>query len=390
VTDYIAPDDVLRIEPSALAQLAYVYLGAQWPGWTAENRGDLDVRIIEAVAEMASEQALVAANMTTAVYRGMGPLVGVPALPAAPASASATFTVTDTAGYTIPEGSVVGLRDGEGTLRGFELTADLVIAPLASTGAGAVQALEAGTTSNDLSGTAELVDVPEFVTGATIAVASSGGVDLEDDSVYLARLTETLRLLSPRPILADDFAVLARSVAGVFRAAAIDGYNPGTGTFGNERTVAVAAIDEAGAAVSAGVKTAIDALLQAEREVNFAVVVTDATYTILDVTATVKALPGYDTVDLDARVTSAIVDFLSPATWGVPPGSTLGWSNTTIVRKFELAQAINEVQGVDYIAPGGLLLAVHAGTLLEQDVTLTGAFALPTTVGGTVAVTVTP
>jgi hypothetical protein len=95
VTDYIAPDDVLRIEPSALAQLAYVYLGAQWPGWTAENRGDLDVRIIEAVAEMASEQALVAANMTTAVYRGMGPLVGVPALPAAPASASATFTVSD-------------------------------------------------------------------------------------------------------------------------------------------------------------------------------------------------------------------------------------------------------------------------------------------------------
>lgn len=387
MTDYIAPADVITARPSALADLAKQYLENVWPGWSGEAT-TLDVRMLDAFAEVASEQAEVAIAITTAVYRRLGPLVGVPALEASPATASALFTVSDTAGHTIEEGTVIGLRDTNGVLRGFELIADLVIAPASSSGSGTVQALELGIASNGLLGAAELVEVPSFVTAASVAVASSGGVDAEDDDTYLTRLTETLRLLSPRPILANDFAVLARSVPGVYRAAAIDGYNPNTGTFNNERTVAVAAVDAAGAAVSAGVEAEIDALLQAEREVNFLVFVADPTYTILDVSVTVKAEPGVDTVDLDSRVTAAIVGYLSPATWGMPE-SGLGWSNQTTVYEYELAAVINNVEGVDRIEPGTLQLAVHGSPLSAQDVALTGAFALPTTVGGTINVTAT-
>ena len=44
---------------------------------------------------------------------------------------------------------------------------------------------------------------------------------------YINRLTAELQLLAPRPILPADFAALATSVTGVFRAMAIGGLNPG-------------------------------------------------------------------------------------------------------------------------------------------------------------------
>jgi uncharacterized phage protein gp47/JayE len=63
----------------------------------------------------------------------------------------------------------------------------------------------------------------------TLDAPTAGGVDAESDADYLDRLHELLTLLAPRPILPNDFAVLARTVAGVGRATAIDLYNPTTG-----------------------------------------------------------------------------------------------------------------------------------------------------------------
>src|SRR5690606_4047142 len=206
----------------------------------------------------------------------------------------------------------------------------------------------------------------------------------EDDDAYLARLSRELELMSPRPILPDDFAVLAARVAGVARATAIDGYNPDDDTSDNERMVAVAAIDADGQAVPSGVKAQVEALLQSMREVSFVVHVIDPTYTEIDVAFTAKAFPGYAPADVQARAEQAVADYLSPAHWGLPPtGDDTahgGWWSQPVVRYLEVAAVLDRVEGLDYVSA----LTVDGGT---SDVTLTGAIPLPKP--GTIAGTVT-
>ena len=121
--------------------------------------------------------------------------------------------------------------------------------------------------------------------------------------------------MTPRPILPQDFAVLARDIAGVERATAIDGYNPADQTTNNERMVTVAVVDADGEALNATIKQQVDDYLESLREVNFIVHVVDPNYTTIDVTFNVKAIPGYTASELEAATEAAIANYLSPANW---------------------------------------------------------------------------
>ena len=59
-----------------------------------------------------------------------------------------------------------------------------------------------------------------FVYGVSASTVSSGGTDPETTQQYIDRLSTELQLLTPRPILPKDYAILAQSVAGVNRATA--------------------------------------------------------------------------------------------------------------------------------------------------------------------------
>jgi uncharacterized phage protein gp47/JayE len=389
-------------DPPAIAQRATDYLAAVIPGYLAAP-GNLDTLIIEAMAEEVAETAEVASAVTQAVFRNFGPLVGVPPTDSAPAFATPTYTVQDTAGYTIPAGSSAGLRTADDTLIGFTLDADLVIPAGSTTGSGAATADTEGADGNGLSGIAEPVSLPSYVVSVNFATPTSGGADAEDDDLYLDRLSETLTLLAPRPILPQDFAVLARGITGVFRATAIDGLKPGppwTGTAeatGQAKTITVAVTDSAGNAVSGTVRSAVDTYLQSLREQNFAVYVVDPNYATIAVTTTVQAWPGYDTVQVAADVQQAIRDYLSPATWGTgPTGDPKTWFTDPTIRLGELYQYINGVAGVRYVT--ALTFGTSGGAMGTADVNIAGASAIPAlpragtgTVAGTgINVTVTP
>ena len=146
-------------------------------------------------------------------------------------------------------------------------------------------------------------------------------------------------MLSPRPILPNDFAVLALDVPGVARAVAIDGYNPSTGTYNNERMVTVAVTDAQGEVVSAEIKSAVAASLDVKREVNFAVHVIDPTYVTVDVNATIKAQNGYDPAAVATAATQAVTAFLQPYSWH--------WTNT--LRYNQLLAVLAQVPGVLYV-----------------------------------------
>lgn len=375
------------VDADAIGGESFDFLQANVPGYEPHD-GNLEVWIVLAMARIAARYGLLITDVLDAIFRSFGALVNVPPIDATQATVASTWTMINTAGHTVPAGTKVGIPSGTGDLVAFETTADFtVVAPATATGVGAVplRAVVAGSSGSGLSGTPQLIDPLDYVASVAIVGSTSGGVDAELDDDYLDRLSDELQLLTPRPIVPFDFEVLARSVPGVDRALALDGYNPADSTSGNERMVAVAVISEAGVAVSGPIKTAVDTLLQSLREVNFVVNVIDPTSTTIKVSTTVVKLPGWDSTVVDDAVTAALTAYLSPADWGqTPGGDTREWRKVDTVRIGELYAAINAVDGVDYVS--ALTFAKTADALAATDVVLPGAAPLPA--AGTINVTV--
>ncbi|MCA1781990.1 MAG: baseplate J/gp47 family protein [Dermatophilaceae bacterium] len=375
-------DFPLVTDENELAVEALEFLTESIPGWVPRE-GHLEVWMIEVWARMLSENRIVAAQVPREIFRYFGQsLLGLMSNEAAAATALTQWTMIDSAGYTIPLGTVVGYRIAGDELVPFETVEDVVISPGSLTASDVlIQAVEEGSASSGLGPTGlELVDALAFVDTVTSSAPSSGGVDAEDEQSYLDRLTAELRLLTPRPILPQDFAVLARRVSQVARAVGIDLYDPDLGTWDNERTVSVAIIDADGQALDSTVKDEVKALLDAEREVNFVVHVIDPAYTTVDVVAEFTLMPGFEPSDTVANVELALSQYLSPASWAGGDETPPIWrAESGVVRYLEVASLINSVPGVDYLT----VLTVNTGT---ADVNLTGVAPLPQ--AGTIAVTV--
>jgi hypothetical protein len=380
--DYIAPG--IETDPDVIAQLAFDRLGALIPGWEPSET-DLVTILLETVSRMAAENRDLASEVPTAIFRYYGAtVIDLPPVDEQEATGESTWTMIDNAGYTIEAGTVVNIPAAGDELLAFETDIDVVIPPgQTSTAAGEVTltALVAGEEANGLTGTPELQDALDFVATITLTQPTSGGVDAEADSDYLNRLAERLKLLSPRPIIEEDFAILARDIPGVWRATAVDGYNPDNATFNNERMVAVASIDEAGNAVGSTIEAEVDAYLQALREANFIVNTFDPTYTAIGVTFAGVAVKGADPEDVETRAEAAVAEYLSPANWGKVSRATATedeadrtWVNQTQVRQFEVVALLNNIQGMDYLTS----VTLSGGTASGSDRILAGVAALPT------------
>jgi hypothetical protein len=217
-------------DSDTLADDAVDYLRAAMPGWEPAD-GNLEVWILQAVARQVAELTAVAADVPAAIFRQFGTqLVGLAPQAGARATLTSFWTARDNLGYTIPAGTQVAYRVTGDDLIVFEVVGDTIITPGATTLSGvALQATDVGTAWNAVpTGPLELVDALSWVESVAASAVSAGGLDAETDDAYLDRLADDLRLLTPRPILPDDFATLARNVTGVYRALAINGYDPGT------------------------------------------------------------------------------------------------------------------------------------------------------------------
>lgn len=382
----------IESDPDILLAGAYDFIQARWPNWEP-NDANLDVAILGATAQIASEVRDLSRDVPLAIFKFYGDsIIGLPPVIATPATATTTWTMVDVAGYTIPEGTLVGVPAAGDDLVVFRVTEEVVVPPgSAATGAGGVpiEAIEPGEQASGLgvAGTdLELLDALAYVTNVELAEPTTGGTDEESDELYVNRLSARLQLMAPRPILARDFALLARDVPGVWRATAIDNFIP-PDTDDAERAVFVVALDKEGTAVSAPVKAAVDAYLQEQRELNFIVNVGDPSSVSLDVTFTVRCLPGFDAAEVEERAVAAIETYLSPASWGTDPTVAVEgdrqWRNVTTVRYLELAEVLNRVFGVDYVE--ALTFAETGDALSTADVVMTGVAPLPSpgTINGT-------
>lgn len=371
-------------DPNVIAQNALAYLAANIPGWNPSDQ-DLETWMILALAFMLGQSRDVASIQPDDIFSNWGTkILGLPTIEAAPATIVGTFTAIDAAGYTLPAGTHIAWAVTGDTLVAFTLDADCTVAPGAPGNISpqfTATAATPGSASNGFGpGAMVLIDTYAFVASVAAGAASSGGVDAETSSAYLNRLVSAAQLQSPRPILPQDFAALATSVAGVYRALGINGYNPADGTSGNVRMVAVAVVDADGAALSGAIKANVSAFLQAMREVNFIVNVIDPSFTALAIVYEIHVTTGYDPAAVLASVDAALLAALSPGTWGggglVPPT----WDPTaTTVRYLQVARIIEDVAGVDHIIAGTLTLNGAAA-----DVALAGEAPLPSLVIGNI------
>lgn len=379
MTQYL--DIPFESDPDALSQEAFDYLSTAIPNWTPAE-GNLDVWLIRAIARVAGEVQEMASAVPTTIFRYAGNnLFGITPIDAVSATGATTWTMRDNAGYTIPDGTLVGVRLSGDVIIPFQTVGDVIVpngSTVTSTGGVQISAVNPGADGSGLTGDMELIDSIGFVDSIVLeSPGTTGGIDAETDDDYLNRLTLQLQLLAPRPIIPSDFSAMALDVPGVHRALALDGYDPVTNTYDNERMVTVAAVDASGAAVATAVKTQVAALLENNREVNFQVNVIDPTFNTIDVTFAVKCDVGFtDVADVASRVSDAITAFLSAETWGLPnTGDTITWNNEDTVRYLTLADVVHSVQGVRYIE--SLFIGIGGGTQTSADNVMDGAAPMP-------------
>lgn len=361
------------LAPSDLAARAIAYIQSMEPGWQPAP-GGFDWLLIESVATMLSEAAGLFSDATTSIFRHAGlNIFNVPPIDAAPASATTTWTVQDTAGYTVPAGTQISYQAAGGDQQVFATTRSVTIPPGSSTATGVVvTATVPGAAGNGLTAPTVLDSTVPWVTGVTQAIATSGGEDGETDDQYLARLPIEIEV-QKTPVRERDFAAVALRVPGVGRAVALDGWNTTSDTLGNEKTVGVVVATTTGQSCTVDVKAAVKAAIEAVREVNFVVGVADPTTTSITIAYAATCYPGYLTTDVKARVDAAILAFLDPAWWGVPVGQTgvdsTTWLNEPVVRVNDLVAVIDGVDGVRAVTS----VLVNGG----GDVTLAGRVGLP-------------
>lgn len=333
-----------------------------------------EVSLASALAQVAQEIAVETSGFDSQIFETYGTEIAqIPRINPAAATGRATFSAKDSEGHTIRSGDFVTGQRGDDSY-GFRVVNDVVIPEgSTSTQTGEVEllAVEPGEAANGLTGTLKLVDALRWVDAVTLVGETSGGVDGEQTSDYVQRLSEELQIQSPSPVVARDFEVLAKRQPGVGRVLALDNYDADSDTENAERTVSVCITDEFGEVADPAVKENLRAYLDGLRETNFVIRVFDPTYTTITVAATVTPYPGLDGASVKSFVEQALAQYLNPLSFGSTsdPDGDLRWYPETKVRLYDLAKVILNTDGVQHVTS----VTINGGT---SDVTLSGKVGL--------------
>lgn len=229
------PDYILEpidTDPDAIYQEGVDFIKQHYPDWEV----DLDsAQLDNLMLRFVSLKMAVIADMASRVMRGIyvhfgASIVNIQPNAAVPAQVPTDWFAVDSIGdKTIPAGTTFGIRDTIGDLHLFATDEEAVIPDTVDNITGVIAtAVDEGTEANSLSGPLEMVEQIDWLSSAATQAPSSGGIDEESEETYLNRLTANLGLMAPRPILAHDFALLARNINGIWRAVGLDNFLPGT------------------------------------------------------------------------------------------------------------------------------------------------------------------
>lgn len=343
------------------------------PGWTPRE-GNTEVLIFEGTALEISEGIVAINRVPGAVVQAILLLAGVDRDFGAAPIASATFTVADTVGHTIPGGTRLYLTLDDGTTVTFLVEPPgLDIPPGSSTGTVSIIGDVFTASANGIvTGTHLLMADPvPFIESVVLASDVADGRDRESDNQWRDRGVARLSRLSDALVLPRHFEAAALERPEVERALAIDLYDPtvGPNPGDNPGHITVAVLGENGAALSTEAKDAIEQALEASAVAMLDVHVVNITVTTVPFAFQIHLKAGFTSGSVIASVQDAVAAYVDPLTWK--------WGG--VIRLNEMIALVDRVDGVDY---------VNTATIngVAGNYTVVGAATLPK--AGVVTVTV--
>lgn len=368
-------------------------IAARITGWDANAGDPIAIIADEIAAELWDARQLVRDGGAATLVSAGRSLYGVPSDVAASATLVARFDFTDASGHTVPTGTQVSYSvPDSGDVLEFESVGDVSIAAGYTAADVPLRAVFPGAAYNVVPAGVpmSLDDVVAAVAGVSSLSASSGGVDPEDDQSYLDKLADDQRTLRQVADNETSASILARNVDGVWRALAVDGWNPGNGTLNQDLYVGIAALDQAGRDVPDAVGQALIAYLtdDARRGLNVQLVLGKATRTAVHVAFNVTASGGYDPGSVQTAAVQAIRDFIDPALFSGGRLQPPEWHGDRVVRYLDIVQVLGRVPGVESTQLVTLNGSSGVDVLLSGVAALPAAFDDPTnpsTVTGTVS-----
>lgn len=352
-----------------LVNASIQYVQAALPGWQPRV-GNTEMVLIESLALMLGVEVLAIELLPGRLQEQLMRLFGVIRDPGSAAVGRVQITVTNSAPVQIiPAGTRFrfGIESTGETVDVFALEQTSIITSESLTGQVNVIAATTGTAANGtLAGTLlNVVDPLPFIESVVLVTAMSGGKEVEADAPFYGRAAATLSRLTTTLVGPDTFQYAALQQPGVGRAKVFDNYDPaapGATSYGH---VTVAVADLNGAALSSDGMAAIENWLTSQALASLSVHVIAPTYTTVDLTVTVQAVPGYTTAQVQAAVTAVVSAWINPVSWD--------WSST--VSQYQLVAVLAGASGVQKV------------TSAPADIALTGKAPLP--ILGTLTVNVT-
>ena len=345
----------VEVDPSAITQEKVDQLQAAIPGLVVQV-GSVLYAIVDTTSERDAINAQLITDVTDLIWDTFGgQILRVPRLTATQATGDTTWTRLDsTSDLTIPAGTGLSLASDDGISRVAFVTRSDVTIPAGSltTAVGEVGIIAAtgGADSTGLQDDPQPDETLPWLDSITVEFPTAGGEDDEDEDTYRDRLGDEASLMARTLVRPEDFATRARDITGVDLALALDLYDPGPPVVNpHSGHITVAVRDVSGVDPGATVRANVLAELDADSVSILTPHVIPPTPNVITVVFTAVAYASFDAADVEARAEQAVLDFLNPATWGLPPfGDQRMWIDKPIVRYRDVIAAIESVEGLDY------------------------------------------
>lgn len=321
-------------------ETALVNLQSYLPEWEARE-GHTEVMLMESLALEVAEAIFAINRLPGTVTEVLLRLYGVERAAGTPPEVDLLFTTSDAVGHLIPPGVRVALPLSS-TDEPLVFTTTLPLEIPSGSTSGVVHAVAdrntAAANGTQPGVSVDLIDAVMSVERVELASEVVFGSEEEDDESWFTRGAQRLGRLAETLVLPRHFVAAALERTEVVRAQAVDNYDPNTAELTDPGHMTVV-VYGAGAPLSADAKEIIRAEFDLQAQANLAVHVIDPTITVVDVTATLVALPGWTTEQITTAATDALAEWLSPELWP--------WTGT--VYRNELIALLSNVEGVDRV-----------------------------------------
>lgn len=311
------------------------------------RNGSVEALLMEAMS-VASADVIYALNrFVGAVVEGVLNLYEVPRFAGASASGVVTLTLDGTRTLTVAAGQRL-VDPGTGLV--LQVTADTSGSSVSTLALPVATLLPGGAGNAIAAGAAvDIVDAIPYAVSAAVTTAFGGGADAEDDAAYVLRARAVLARVTSSLVLPEHFVAYALEDARVGRAAAIDLYEPPSGTPGSDLGHLTVVVYGHGGQLSTEVREELRVSMSAICASMITTHVEPATIVTQAITLTAHALPGYSTTAVRDAIAAALTAWCSPDVWP--------WGRDIMAT--EIIDVAADVTGVDYVDA----VAVPAGTV---------------------------